>query len=221
MTVPLELFLLALASAVWPILLAVVLVALQSEQPARLLACFLAGGLLTCVVVGMAIVTLLEDTDAVRGSRPPANPILYLGGGVAALIAATLVARRPPHEQHESSNKPSLATRLLRRGALLAFVAGVVLNIAPGIFPFVALKDIAQLGHPAAVDLLIVFSFYIVMFAFIEVPLVGYAFAPEKTARLTAEFNDWLKAHSRKLGVIVLYAAGVLLIARGIVALLR
>jgi hypothetical protein len=217
--VPLELLLLALASAVWPILLAVVLVALQSEQPQRLLACFLAGGLLTCVVVGMAIVTLLEDTDAVSGSRPPANPIFYFGGGVAALVAATMVARRPPRVQHESNDQPSLATRLLRRGALLAFVAGVVLNIAPGVFPFVALKDIAQLGHPAAVDLAIVVAFYLVMFAFIEVPLIGYAFAPDATARLTGEFNDWLKAHSRKLAVVVLYAAGVLLIARGIAAL--
>jgi hypothetical protein len=167
----------------------------------------------------MAIVTLLEDTDAVSGSRPPANPILYFGGGVAALVAATMVARRPPREQHESNDQPSLATRLLRRGALLAFVAGVVLNIAPGIFPFVALKDIAQLGHPTAVDLAIVIAFYLVMFAFIEVPLIGYTFAPETTARLTGEFNDWLKAHSRKLAVVVLYAAGVLLIARGIAAL--
>src|SRR4051794_1366780 len=47
----LELTLLAIASAFWPLLLAVVLVSFQAPRPVRILACFLAGGLLTCVVV--------------------------------------------------------------------------------------------------------------------------------------------------------------------------
>lgn len=217
----LELLLLALASAIWPILLAVVLVALQSERPERILACFLAGGLLTCVVVGTAIVTLLQKTDAVSGSRPPADPIFYFGGAAAALLAATAVARRPPHQEDTSKDAPSLVTRLLRRGALLAFVAGVVLNIAPGVLPFVALKDIAQLDYGTSATIAIVFAFYVVMFAFIEVPLVAYTFAPENTARRTAEFNTWFKANLRSIAVSGLYTIGGLLIVRGILALLR
>ena len=34
---------------------------------------------------------------------------------------------------------------MLERGAPLAFVAGIVLNVFPGVFPLIALKDIAEL----------------------------------------------------------------------------
>jgi hypothetical protein len=54
------------------------------------------------------------------------------------------------------------------------------------------------------------------MFAFIEIPLLGYAVAPEQTARLTARFNAWLDRTGPRVGIAVLALIGVYMIARGL-----
>ena len=59
---------------------------------------------------------------------------------------------------------------MLSRGAPLAFLAGVVLNIVPGVLPFVALRDIAELDYSVPATALTLLGFYVIMFAFIEVP---------------------------------------------------
>src|SRR5262249_10208235 len=130
----LELLLLAVASAFWPLLLAVDVVALHAPHPVRLLACFLAGGPGTCVLIVTLVAKALKQTSLVTGSRPAADPVVYLGAGVLAFLLALLLARR----QHTARKKKkdagaSLYERALQRGAPLAFVAGVVLNIVPGV----------------------------------------------------------------------------------------
>ena len=46
----------------------------------------------------------------------------------------------------------------------------------------VALKDIAELDETFAATLALFLGFYLIMFMFIEIPLLGYVFAPEQTA---------------------------------------
>jgi Sap-like sulfolipid-1-addressing protein len=217
----LELLLLAVASAFWPLLLAVDVVALHAPHPARLLACFLAGGLLTCVVVGTLIVHALQRTSLVTGPRPAADPVVYLGAGALAFLLALFLARRsriPSRKKKDTG--PSLYERALRRGAPLAFLAGVVLNVVPGVFPFVALKDVARLGYGAGATAAILTAFYVVMFAFVEVPLVSFLVAPERTMAMTADFNRWLSAHGRRIAIVVLWIVGAYLVARGVIAIL-
>lgn len=198
------------------------IVALQTPHPARVLACFLAGGLLTCVTIGTLIVLRLQDSSFVSSSRPPADPVLYLGGGLAALAVAEIVRRRaPPPDQAPAaeSGKPSFYERALRKGAPLAFVAGVVLNILPGVFPLVALKDVAQLDWTATQTAAVLAGFYLIMFTLIVAPLVSFLAAPEWTATTTTAFNDWLRANTRRVVVLVLQVAGVYLLVRGVLAL--
>ena len=82
-----------------------------------------------------------------------------------------------------------------------------------------ALVGIAKGGFPFAVDFVLVAVFYVIMFAFVEVPLVGYAFAPRRTEALTSRFNAWLDRNGRLLATYALAGVGVYLIVRGIVAL--
>jgi hypothetical protein len=217
----LELFLLAVASAFWPLLVAVVLLALGTGHPARMLTSFLVGGLATCVIVGVIIVQLLQAGNVVDGSNPPADPIVYLGAGVIAFVVAAVVQRRPVRvkaEQRDSNE--SLVTRFMRGSVVLAFVAGVVLNVLPGVFPLVALKDIAQLDYSVAITAAILLLFYVVMFALVEVPLLGYVIAPERTSRDVVRFNSWLSRNKRRVAVIALNVMGVYLLVRGLVALI-
>ena len=215
-----ELLLLAVASAFWPVLLAVDLVALQAPHPTRLLASFLVGGLLTCVVIGTFLTHVLQRSDAIVAPNPTADPIVYLGAGIAAFAVAFVVARRPPKPNPKPKNDgPTLYERALQRGAPLAFLAGVALNILPGVFPLVALKDVAELGYGLGATVAVLTLFYVIMFMLIEVPLVGFLAAPERTTTMTGDFNRWLAAHSRRIVIVVLQVVGAYLLVRGVIAL--
>ena len=147
----LEILLLALASMFWPTLITVVVLALRVPHPIKILLWFVAGGLLTTVSIGLLLVFSLQDSDFVSGSKPPANPVLNIVLGLVAIAVALVVARRrgpsvqPDRVEPERSKASGFTERAVQRGAAVAFLAGVVLNIVPGAFPFVALKDIAQL----------------------------------------------------------------------------
>ena len=211
-----ELIPLALLSAVYPTLIAVVVVALAMPRPARAMAFFLLGGMIASVGVGLAIVFALQGTSLVSGSSSPVDPIVYFGVGVLALLLAAVVKRRPPGDHKEGSGR---VTRLLSRSqrASVAFAVGLFLNLAPGAWYVVALKDIAQSGYDKTEVVAVVVAFCIIQYALIEIPLLGFVFAPERAADLSRRFSAWLGDNSRTVTVGILTAGGSYMIVRGIV----
>ena len=144
-----EILLLAVASAFWPTLIVIVVLALQVGHPVKILRWFLAGGLLTTVTIGVAIVFALEGSSFVSGLSPPGDPALDFVAGGLSLLAAYVVRRskrsaKPKPVDPNTPAKQSMAERAVGGGPI-AFAAGVVLNIVPGTFPIVGLKDIAEL----------------------------------------------------------------------------
>jgi hypothetical protein len=211
-----ELIPLALLSAVYPTLVAVVVVALASPNPAREMAFFLVGGMIASVTVGVVIVLSLQGTSFVSGSNPPADPILYFGAGAFALLLAFIVHRRPP-PHHEGSGR---VTRLLSKSqrASVAFLAGLLLNIAPGAWYLVALKDMATTDWSTAHVVAAVIAFCIVQYALIELPLIGFVFWPERATDSSRRFSAWLGDNSKSVGVVILLIAGCYMILRGIIS---
>ncbi len=218
-----ELVLLGIGSAFWPALLAVVIVSLRASHPGRLMTSFLAAGLLTTVTVGLAIIyTLRRTPETSSSSGQTFGPVLQIVAGAVAVAAAFLLAKRhsrPRPKKDVDTARPGRIERMLDRGAPLAFVAGIVLTIVPGVLPFVALKDIAAMDIGVSETAAIVVGFYAIMFMFVEGPLLGYVFVPEQTARSTKRFNAWLDRNANRLGVWALGVFGVYLIARGILQL--
>ena len=100
---------------------------------------------------------------------------------------------------------------------MVAFAAGVVLNILPGTFPIVALKDIAELDASNTVKVAAIVVFYVIMFTFVEVPIVAYQFAPKRTAATMNEAEDWLALNKLRVAVYVIAVVGVYLLVRGTV----
>ena len=89
----LEILILAVAaSAFWPMLILIVVLALRLEQPIRVL-WFLAGGFLTTATLGIVIVFALQDTSFVSRSHPPANPTFALVAGLLSLLVAYALLR--------------------------------------------------------------------------------------------------------------------------------
>ena len=58
--------------------------------------------------------------------------------------------------------------------------------------------------------------FYVIMFAFAEVPIVAFLFAPERTTTEVTRFNTWLRRNGTRVAVYVLSSVGIYLIVRGI-----
>lgn len=217
-----EIFLLAVGAMFWPLLLLVDIVAFRAERPVMILAWFLAGGFLTTVTIGVAIVYALRATSLVTHSRSGTDAWVEIVFGALALVAALVLWRRPrpkPSRDEDSSAGSERLRRMLARGAGLAFVAGIVFNIIPGVLPFIALKDIAELGYPVAGTVAVIVAFYVVMFTFVEVPVLGFLVDPDRTSAAVVDFNRWLEYNWRTLASAVLAVFGVLELVRGVVGL--
>ncbi len=212
-----ELIPLALLSAVYPTLIAVVVVALATPRPAKMMAFFLLGGMIASVTVGLAIVFALQGTSIANSSKSAVNASVYFGVGAFALLLAVVVRRRPPAQHKDGDGR---VTRLLSRSqkARIAFAVGLLLNLAPGAWYIVALKDIAQSNYDNTEIVAVVVGFCIIQYALIELPLLGFAFAPERAADLSRRFSSWLGDNTRTVAVTILVAGGCYLIVRGIIS---
>ena len=215
-----EYVLLAIASIFWPLLITIVVIVLRTAHPVRLLAAFLAGGLLATISVGLVVVSSFQGSGLLTKDRGTADPAVNIVVGALAIIAAVVVWRLDarPREPKPVQEKRGKTERYLEN-ARLAFVAGLLLNIVPGLFPFVALKDIAEGDYSAAVDVVLVVVFYLVMFLSVEIPLVSYLVAPDGTVRTVQRLNDWLDRNARKVATAVLGAIGLYLVVRGLIQL--
>src|SRR3954471_8187781 len=121
-----ELLLLAIASAFWPVLIVVVIVALRAGHPVRLLVSFLVGGLLTTVAVGLVVIYVLEGSSFAGRSRETVEPWFKVLLGSLAVAAALVLWKRLPRRAAEPAGdpvpgQPGKVERMLDRGAPLAF----------------------------------------------------------------------------------------------------
>lgn len=215
----LELLFLAFASAFWPLLLAVAVAALASARPVVVLGFFILGGLLTCVIEGVVIVALLRRGHVISHSDTSLDPVVYYVGAILSFLTAAIVQRLPAIKWRPRRKRPAsnAAGRLRNAGPVTAFSAGVVLNVLPGIFPLIALKDISELDVGLLGAAAIITVFYAIMFLIVEIPFVGYLFAPRRTEELVDASMTWVAGNKRVVAVVVLLVVGAYLFLRGIV----
>ena len=217
---------LALAAAVYPTLLAGVIVILDRDEPVPLLGAFLAGGMLISVAAGLIIVFILDGAVSTKHQHK-ASPVVdliiaALSFGLALFLwrreRAARQARRAGGDGRRAK-RPSWTERRLGTGsAWVAFGAGVALNL-PGLWYLDALKDIARAHDSTPTAILWILVFVVIMFALAEIPLIGYAVSPDATHARVQRLRAWLNEHGRMLGLGVASAAGVYLTIKGVVGL--
>jgi Sap, sulfolipid-1-addressing protein len=226
----LDLLPLAVASAVYPTLLAAVVLILTRPNPRRLLAAYLAGGFLVSMTAGLLVVRALTAGHSVGGGDHTVGPGIDLIVGLLALGAFVLLLtgrdevirerRRRKHQPKPTVDKEPWSDRILGRNSLmLTFVLGIGLNL-PGAFYLVALKDIAAADQGTAQDVTQILVFNLIMFMWAEIPVIGYTVAPEKTQAFITGAQRWLGRHSRQIAMAICAAAAAVLLFRGLVDLL-
>ena len=223
--------LLALAAAVFPLLLACVAIIIARPEPQRMLLAFYIGGLLVSMTAGVLLLSAFDDHRTVLGNTSAqTSPSSSIVAGLLALLLAWLMASRrgraqlsrlrglhPPGPSRTPS-APSWAERhLASASATVAFVVGAAINL-PGPFYVLALGDIARGGYTSVQAFGLITLFNVIMFTLLEAPLLGYLLRPARTAELVAELARWLNANGMKVMGWLVGAVGVGLIVQGIAA---
>lgn len=234
--VPFQLIPLAVLSAITsPTAMAVVLLILRRPHPVRLLSAYVIGSFVMSVLAGIAVVAGLSATSVGARRNSAAISIFDITIGVLILVTAAWwhsersaamrqrtaerLARRKAQNNARSGDKPSWSSRILSSGSVGRLAAlGMVMHL-PGLLYLAALGYIAHRDVSTSNGLLLIVLFNIVMLAPIELPLLGYVAAPQRTEETVRSVNAFINEHRGKGLLLVSVVAGGYLVVSGIVGL--
>ena len=233
----LDIFLLSLLSMFNPSLLAALTVMLLLPSPKRLMIGYLLGAYTTSITLGLVIVFTLNSSSSTSStSKHTISPVEDIVVGLLVLVIAFVLGtgrdagfqdrRRDKKDAklkaREEAGKPteSLPLRLLGKGdPKVTFLVGMVLSF-PGVSYLTALDKINKLNPGTVPTVLLVIGFCLMQQILLEVPLLGYVFAPESTQDKVTRFKTWIGLKGRTAIVIGAAVIGVYLVARGVITLL-
>lgn len=225
-------FAFSLSAAFNPTLFTALMVMLYSAQPGRLMLGYLLGAYTASITLGMVIVFTLPDSGAVSTSRNSLTPAVDLALGLLALLIA-LVLFSGPHDRvaerrerrkrkkEEKRKGPPRWRRALDTGSpWIAFVVGLALSL-PGASYLIALGLLHKQNLPTSTTALCVIAFCLIQLILLEIPVLGFALAPERTVSAVASFKSWISRDARRIASWAALLIGILLVVRGILELLR
>src|SRR5436305_5654858 len=232
----LDTFLLSLLAMFNPSLLAAVTVMLLLPHPKRLMAGYLLGAYTTSITLGLVIVFALPGSSTESSSKHTIGPLEDIAVGLLAVLIAFVLGtgRDQPFQERrrgkkeaklkakQEAGKPteSLPLRMLGKGdPKVTFVVGAVLSF-PGVSYLDALDHINKLNPGTVATILLVIGFCLFQQILLEVPLLGYIFAPEGTQDRINRFKAWMGRKGRPAATVGAAVIGVVLVVRGIVTLL-
>ncbi|MGH2966787.1 MAG: GAP family protein [Solirubrobacterales bacterium] len=223
-----HIFLLSLVAAANASLLAAVTVMLFLPSPKRLLLGYLVGALLISLTTGFVIVFAVHNSSATSTAQNSLSPSMDITLGLIALLVAYVLQgghderlkRRRKKKDEGAEKSPSKVEQLLGRGsARVTFAVGVALTL-PGVAYLAALRDLDEMNYGAVPTVLIILGFNVMLLILLEIPLLGYALAPERTVVEVQRFRAWLSRSGRRMAIIGAAGIGAFLVARGVIELL-
>ena len=219
-----DVFVLAVVASLDAGLLAAAGVLLGRPRPAQQLLAYLIGGMGLSIVFGLLIVLALHGSKLLRApSSSTVGVIEVVAGGLLIVVAVAVRSGRALHWHPRKTSRgdterpqQSLYDRAVGRDSVwIAWAAGAVYSV-PGAYYLAGLALLAKLGQPAATNVLAILGFNLIMFALIELPLLGFVLAPDRTRSLTERLNGWMTDHRRSLIVVVAGAGGTYLVISGL-----
>jgi Sap, sulfolipid-1-addressing protein len=231
----------ALAVIFEPIRLGLAVLMLNRRRPMLQLFTFLCGGFTMGIGVGLVILFILRTTP-LAGNFTVAQAQIV--AGLLALLVAVVLAthvfarkliRRVPANAAVGADggvdllEPTPPASLKRLSARAReFLQGDSLHVAWVSGLAVALPSANYLGAMAAIlasgagpaeqaQALLLFN--VVAFTLVEIPLVSYLAAPQKTRAFMAALQEWLRTRSHWEFAVLLAAGGCFLIALGVSSL--
>ena len=225
-----QVFLFAVTAAFNPTLLAAVTVMLVLDNPKRLLLGYLLGAMMTSITLGLVIVFALGGSSSGTSSaKHTINPILDITLGLLILVIVFVVATGRDHKRRARSERkkaekadkppPKWQQALSGGSARTTFVVGALLTL-PGASYLAGLNDIAKQDLSNTGVVLSVIGFNLIMLSLLEIPLLGYAFSPDRTSAAVQRFSAWLNRSGGRIAMVLGLVLAAALIARGVGGLL-
>jgi Sap-like sulfolipid-1-addressing protein len=225
-----SIFLLAIWAAIYPTLLACVVVILLLPRPERLLLGFWLGAMAMSVTLGLIIVFALGGSSgATKTTQHSVSPIAEIVLGAILLLLALVFfsgrnkrydARMERRHEKQANKPPSKAMRLLQRGTpRTTFVVGALIIGIPGVSYLTAMSLLARQHASTFAAVLVVLAWNLIMLLLLEAPIVAYAFAPGGTAKAVNGFKSWLTRDENRIAYWCTLIAGAALLAIGVVHL--
>lgn len=204
------LLVMAVAVSLEPFRIGMAVVMLNRPRPHLQLAAFLCGGFLMGLSVGAVVLFAVESS--LLSSAHFTLPTVQIVIGVLALLSAAVVAATTGRPR----TPPAWLTRLLNGQSL--WVAGAAgLGIALPSLDYLAALAVIAAGNPTPgtrISALVVFN--AVAFALVEIPLLAYLMAPERTRAAMTGLHRWIHARRRREVAVLLAVVGVVLLTAGL-----
>lgn len=214
-----------LAVSLEPFRIGMTVLLINRPRPLLQLLAFLTGGFAMGLTVGMVVLFVLRPA---LGSAHFTLPRVQIVVGAllllnAAALATGLMGRAnagPPGPVARRLAPLAARGRRLLDGRSL-WTAGVAgLGIAlPSVDYLAVLALIAASGAAPAVQVGALLVFSVVAFAVVEIPLISYLAAPQRTRETVAALQNWIRARGRRAVTALLVAVGCVLLAAGLAGL--
>ncbi len=216
----LTVLLMALAVSFEPFRVGMTVLMLSRPKPALQLLAFLLGGFAMGTTVGLVVLFIFRRI--LLGSTYFTLPRVQILIGLLFLMVAVIVAADVLRRLGVRPGTFTTPAQRLMRGDSLP-VAGIAgLSIAlPSVDYLAALAVILASGATAPTQVAALLMFNVVAFALVEIPLLAYVLAPEKTATSMTALHNWIRSRRRHEVAILLAAVGVAFLAIGAAGLLR
>jgi hypothetical protein len=218
----------SLAAALNPTLLTATTVMLLLPSPKRLLLGYLLGAYMTSITLGLVIVFALEDSGAVDTAKDTISPAADIALGAILLVVAFMLhsgrhAERAEQRKEKKAGKEEKTPRwreVMSKGrARDTFIVGALLTL-PGASYLAGLSEISKQDLSTPTTVLCVIGVNLVMLAILEVPLLGYTFAPDWTRKTLQHVKEVLTRNGERILFIVALVMGLALVLRGLGELL-
>jgi hypothetical protein len=217
----------SLAAALNPTLLTATTVMLLLPSPKRLLLGYLLGAYMTSITLGLVIVFALQDSGAVDTAEDTLSPGADVALGLILLVVAFMLhsgrhAERAEQRKEKKAGEEEKTPRwreVMSKGRPRdTFIVGALLTL-PGASYLAGLSEISQQDLSAPTTVLCVIGVNLIMLAILEVPLLGYTFAPDRTRKAMERFKEVLIQHGERILYFVALVMGLALMLRGLVEL--
>jgi hypothetical protein len=216
----------AVAVSLEPFRIGMTVLMINRPRPLLQLLAFLAGGFAMGIAVGVVVLFLLRPALGSAHFTLPRVQVV-VGAvllGYAAVVAASALKGRRDDESagrvERRSGPLAMRTRRLLndRSLWTAGVAGLGIAL-PSIDYLAVLALIVASGAAASTQVGALLLFNVVAFGFVELPLVSYLIAPDRTRATMSALQDWVRTRRRRDVAVLLAVVGCVLLGAGLAGL--
>jgi type IV secretory pathway VirB2 component (pilin) len=208
------LLVMAAAVSLEPFRIGMTVVMLNRPRPLLQLLTFLTGGFAMGTAVGVVVLFVLRPAlGSAHFTLPRAQMV---AGAIVLVVAAAVGSGLVGPKSDRQPGQLAMRTRQLLNGHSL-WTAGVAgLGIAlPSVDYLAALTLIVASGTAAATQVGALLLFNVVAFGLVEIPLICYLVAPDRTRAALSGLHDWLRARHRLEVAALLATVGCVLLVAG------